>query len=338
MNPTTLRSTLFSLIALFLFNTSHANVLRVYYFGTPVSGIDFTTPQAAHDAAANGDTIQIYPTTTTVTTSGFDITATKPLVWVGIGYFLGAGGNTGLQVSTSFSFNYSFALNPGSDGSILEGLTFYNTLYISSSNNTIRRCNFYSAPIVFQGSSNGTSIIQNFFSSSYLSNNLTGITVTNLNISNNYFYSSPTNFSGITTSGQFTNNIFSSGFSLGTFLVGNNIQLDPASPITCGSCVIQNNISTGTTFGNTNGNQENVLAGSLFTGAGSTDGQWQLSAGSPAKGAGVGGTDCGIFGGATPYILSGIPSIPSIYTLTSPGGTTVPGPTMSITISTRGNN
>ena len=197
---------------------------------------------------------------------------------------------------------------------------------------------FNSAPIVFQASCTGNSIIQNFFSSSFLSNNITGITVTNLNISNNYFYSSATNFSGITTSGQFTNNIFSSGFSLGTFLIQNNIQLDPASPITCGSCVIQDNISTGTTFGNTNGNQENVPGSGIFTGTGSTDGQWQLAPGSPAKGAGVGGTDCGIFGGTTPYVLSGIPSIPSIYTLTSSGGTTVPGLTMPITISTRGNN
>jgi hypothetical protein len=338
MNPATLRRWLLCLIGLLLFSATQAKILRVYYFGTPVSGIDFATPQAAHDAAANGDTIQIYPTTTTIVSSGYDVTATKPLVWVGIGYFLGTGGNTGLQVSTSFSFNYSFELNPGSDGSILEGLTFYNTVYINSNNNTIRRCNFYSVPIVFQGTCTGTSIIQNFFSSSYLSNLITGITVTNLNISNNYFYSTATNFSGITTSGQFTNNIFSSGFSLGTFLVENNIQLDPASPVTCGSCVIQNNISTGTTFGNTNGNQENVLATSLFTGTGSTDGQWQLSSGSPAKGAGVGGTDCGIFGGATPYVLSGIPSIPSIYTLTSSGGTTVASSTMPITISTRGNN
>jgi hypothetical protein len=32
---------------------------------------------------------------------------------------------------------------------------------------------------------------------------------------------------------------------------------------------------------------------------------------SPGLGAGFGGTDCGIFGGAEPYVLSGIPPIPN---------------------------
>jgi hypothetical protein len=338
MRSVTLRKCIFCITGLLLFNASHANIFRVYYFGTPVSGVDYPTPQAAHDAATAGDTIQIYPTTTTNLSSGFAVFATKPLVWVGIGYFLGTGGNPGLQVSTSFIFMYQFTLNPGSDGTILEGLTFYSSLYFNSNNNVVRRCNFNAVPVVFQGSTTGNSIIQNYFTSSYITNNNALINIANVNISNNFFYSTAVTFSGVTSSGQLVNNIFSSSINIGTFLVQNNIQLDPASPITCASCVIQNNLSTGTAFGNTNGNQENVPAASLFTGTGSTDGQWQLAAGSPARGAGVGGTDCGIFGGTTPYVLSGIPSIPSIYTLTSSGGTTVPGPTMPITISTRGNN
>ncbi|MCK4754754.1 MAG: right-handed parallel beta-helix repeat-containing protein, partial [Calditrichia bacterium] len=38
-----------------------------------------------------------------------------------------------------------------------------------------------------------------------------------------------------------------------------------------------------------------------------------LKNGSPAIGAGSGGTDCGAFGGLSPYILSGIPNLPHIY-------------------------
>jgi len=53
----------------------------------------------------------------------------------------------------------------------------------------------------------------------------------------------------------------------------------------------------------------------LFLGTGSTDGKWQLKAGSPAIGAGVGGIDCGAFGGLGPYILSGLPTGPVIYQL-----------------------
>jgi hypothetical protein len=82
-----------------------------------------------------------------------------------------------------------------------------------------------------------------------------------------------------------------------------------------------NNIAGGTQFGNTNGNQQNVDMATVFVGSGagiSTDGAWKLKAGSPAIGAGYGSTpgtpiDCGIYGGGFPYVLSGIPPIPSIY-------------------------
>ncbi|MFH0882855.1 MAG: right-handed parallel beta-helix repeat-containing protein, partial [bacterium] len=47
-------------------------------------------------------------------------------------------------------------------------------------------------------------------------------------------------------------------------------------------------------------------------GTGSTDSQWQLAVDSPAEGVGVGGVDCGMFGGNDPYVLSGIPPIPTI--------------------------
>lgn len=65
----------------------------------------------------------------------------------------------------------------------------------------------------------------------------------------------------------------------------------------------------------------------VFVGSGSTDGKWQLSTGSEAKGAGEGGTDCGMFGGTDPYILSGInQSLPRIYYLSSSGqGTATSG-------------
>ena len=39
----------------------------------------------------------------------------------------------------------------------------------------------------------------------------------------------------------------------------------------------------------------------------SDDAKWKLKAGSPAIGAGVSGVDCGVFGGVTPYVLSGVP-------------------------------
>jgi hypothetical protein len=67
-----------------------------------------------------------------------------------------------------------------------------------------------------------------------------------------------------------------------------------------------------------------------------TDSQYQLKAGSPAIGAGLSGEDCGMFGGNTPYRLSGLPNIPSVYFLGAP--TTSNGNTLPVTISVKTNN
>ncbi|MFB3041480.1 MAG: hypothetical protein ACE1ZS_06720, partial [Candidatus Poribacteria bacterium] len=62
-----------------------------------------------------------------------------------------------------------------------------------------------------------------------------------------------------------------------------------------------------------NGNQVNVDMNTVFEGSGSTDGQWQLKAGSPAIGAGTGGFDAGMFGETATYVLSGLPNIPAVH-------------------------
>lgn len=56
----------------------------------------------------------------------------------------------------------------------------------------------------------------------------------------------------------------------------------------------------------------------LFANIGSSDAQYTLSATSPAKGAGEGGTDCGAFGGTEPYIIGGTPLGPIIEDLQVP--------------------
>ena len=103
----------------------------------------------------------------------------------------------------------------------------------------------------------------------------------------------------------FKNNIFCGGGYHGA-----DLPLLPNSDISY-------NISTSDDFGTANGNQANVDINNLFIGSenGSTDGQYQLKAGSPAIGAGEDGVDIGAFGGPDPYVLSGVPSIPVIYEL-----------------------
>lgn len=101
-----------------------------------------------------------------------------------------------------------------------------------------------------------------------------------------------------------------------------------------------NNISYTTHFGTANGNQANFAVTPELVGAGagvSTDESYQIKAGSPLKTAGSGGTEVGAFGGTTPYVVSGIPAIPSIVNMnnTATGSNTVP---LSVTISVKGNN
>jgi hypothetical protein len=67
------------------------------------------------------------------------------------------------------------------------------------------------------------------------------------------------------------------------------------------------------------------------------DARAQLAAGSPARGAGVGGTDAGAFGGDMPYVLSGIPEIPHVYQLDVQPSTTS-GSTLQVQIKAKTNN
>jgi hypothetical protein len=55
---------------------------------------------------------------------------------------------------------------------------------------------------------------------------------------------------------------------------------------------------------------------------GSTDGKWQLRTNSTAKGKGFNGVDIGAFGGALPYVLSGVPSTPRVTRLVVPSTVT----------------
>jgi len=68
----------------------------------------------------------------------------------------------------------------------------------------------------------------------------------------------------------------------------------------------------------------------------SDDRYYQLKPTSPARGAGLGGVDCGATGGADPYVFGALqPPVPSIYRLDVPG--VVSGNSMQVTIGTRVN-
>jgi hypothetical protein len=68
------------------------------------------------------------------------------------------------------------------------------------------------------------------------------------------------------------------------------------------------------------------------------DSNAELKPGSPAIGKGLHGVDCGAFGGGVPYILAGMPPVPSIYSLTAPSSVNSDVNTMKVTIAIAAHN
>lgn len=328
---------------------SFAAIRRVGFFGPAVAGVDYPNFQAAHDASAAGDTIMMQPG------SSFEsATMTQKLVVIGPGYFLNQ--NAGLQANTLSmdSTNGNLVItNATANGSTFIGCTFPS---ISCNNTNIENLSFLHCLFIQIHSANQAMLIlanvnnllfqQCVFKGSGL--NSYG-TCTNMSFVNCLFL--PSNFENFTTygvsmtnnnanSGLFQNCVWSLGYIyfnlFGTWVVNNTIANTVV--INGSGITYQNCICTGTLFPAGNGNKQNQIWENIFTLTGSTDGQYTLKAGSPAIAAGIGGTNCGIFGSTTPYRLSGIPSVPTIYAITSPQGSTPTVNTVQINLSTRSNN
>lgn len=318
-----MKNLLFSIIILFgMQSVVHSTVWRVN--NLPGTNAHFTTLQAAHNSASvlAGDTLHLEASSG----SYGDLTATKMLVIIGAGYFLSENQNLQSNFNSSVVGNITF--NAGSNGSILIGCTT-GKITINSSDLLIEK-NYILGPsgnrvIEFLGSQNNIIIRMNYILggtySSSVGANPGGIqclnTANNVYIINNYLLRRHGTYiilTGTSFSGIIENNIIDGGnTTLNNSVFNNNIMIEGSFNQT--NSQYNNNIGNSTQFGTTDGNQSNVNMADVFVGAtgNSTDGQWQLKPGSPAIGAGVGGVDCGMFGGTYPYKLSGIPDIPTIY-------------------------
>jgi hypothetical protein len=350
---------LLSVAATFISSLSFATIRRVGYFGPAVTGVDYATFQLAHDASTAGDTIMMHPG------SKFGGAAmTKKLVVIGPGYFLSQ--NAGQQANPlgmdSTNSGILTISDEAANGSSFIGCTFPpNGLDINGdnlSNITFSKCWFLgdgsssTYGVRFIQSANNISFLQCAFKN-------TGVFVQGSSVATNFafinclFYTVSGGFSygayfsnNLPHSGLFQNCVFSSYqdyvsffFNLsGTWAINNSISNNPATYFVGAGITFQNCIGTFTQFPIGNGNKQNQTWANIFTLTGSTDAQYTLKAGSPAIGAGIGGTDCGIFGGTTPYKLSGIPNVPTIYAISSPQGNTPTVNTVQINLSTRSNN
>ncbi|OYU93945.1 MAG: hypothetical protein CFE21_18320 [Bacteroidetes bacterium B1(2017)] len=273
-----------------------------------------------------------------------NISFNKPLKLYGTGYFLdGTLANTGLQASVATSIINSITFNTNSSNSEIHGLTT-NDIQVSSNQISIYRTKFGMLNIGSAVSNfNNTLLKQNLFTGFTIHPNCLNIVFNNNIIRGNgviggastSFFTNNTFVDGsfITDAqgnpGIFKSNIFFPSFTTsvcngGYFNFFSNTQNYLINNVFgikvrcgCGGCSEE---SFGLNdFSATNKVNQNFSVMYISpTPDMAPDARYQLAPNSPAKGAGEGGTDAGAFGGDEPYVLSGIPSIPSIYQLSVP--------------------
>lgn len=328
------RNFLISLIVLsVLAGTLNATVRRVNNLAG--TGAGYTTLQSAHNAANPGDTLMVEPGK-----PYGQLVITKRLVVLGPGYFLGQNPNTNAGMFSAQVDSMTF--NSGAEQTLVSGLYIKDVVKINTSQITLE-----SNLIMFRSSGSSYNLIyiaaelsgivikKNYIENTYSNygevidiGNGTSVIIKNCIVKSNQSYSSypliTTKESSLIT---LTNNILIGTLYLYTgATVKNNIWInDDLAGTFVASSSSYNVTENGTLTGPTDITAADIDA--VFIGSGSTDGKWQLSASSEAKGAGEGGTDCGMFGGTDPYILSGInQSLPRIYYLSSSGqGTATSG-------------
>ncbi len=266
---------------------------------------DFTDIIAAISGADEGDTLLIKGSSTAYST----FSLSKKLCLIGPGYYLTENPNPYEYKNNARMGTVYFVA--GSSGSQLIGIqASYIKINAGVENVLIKRC--LCTTVEISGDNN---IIKQ-------SNMITGggahailCSGTGNTIRNNYIKDTENNY--ISAGNIVENNIIStSNLTITSSTFGNNIIL--TGNLTFNSTDPYNCICNASQCGTESGNQANVVMADVFVETGTSDGTWMLKVASPALGAGLGGVDCGMFGGLDPYVLSGIPDIPMITSIVVP--------------------
>jgi hypothetical protein len=317
----------------------------------------YRTLQGAVDSVADGTIILLQP-------SGIsygNAIIRKRVGIIGAGYFLGLNPDPNTQAYLQPSVTGWLQFDLGSNGSYIMGLSLTGDInnqgnnrlnFQNTSNITISRCLISPSPstshLHHASYSSGINISQCYYlvpggfghAVLFHTRESSGIQFSN-NIFENqgaptYGFMLPTeHFTNYSASFTYINNVmiglYNPGFypSQNTFINNVVFKVNP-NDAPLGSVGADRNVGNADfTSGGTN--ISNATLNSIFqlgTGPVATgpDGRYQLANGSPAIGYGQGGIDCGAFGGAGAYVLSGIPLIPNVYfaavqgTPTSTGG------------------
>jgi len=268
--------------------------------------------QDAHDAANSGDTILVYPFAGKY--GGIEVK--KRLRIVGRGWYDVAGKNISTAISGTMRFSN------GSDDSSLEGFEYDFEVNIDANDITIKRNDLYY--IWISSGHTGSVIIQNYINSSKYGGNVISVASNNeVFIANNVIINS-----------GYSNSIeqgINAAFNLITINILHNIISADDYPLSINNSnyYVANNIITGETISpkDSSGFHNNICSSSqLYTSNGNiinvdmntvynSSNWYKLKENSPAIGAGTNGVDIGIYGGSTPFVLGGYPSIPRIVNI-----------------------
>ena len=318
---------------------SHATVWRLN--NIPGVDADFKIDlQDAIDNISSGDTIYVEQSPFSYGVA----TIAKKVILFGGGYWLSENDST--QASEEVSKIDKLNFYTGSEGSILSGCYLYSAaqiydfrlIEISADNITLER-NYifldqlggYSGNSVYiNGNRNDIIIQQNWILQTDNNAKQACIYINgdpgNLKIQNNFIrsYYYPYN-DGIciysttnSISGDFAiiNNVLLGDIHTHSSLLINNILITGSYYNGYGG-IAANNLCNETQFPDINNNQLNIDMSAIFVDHDLyIDNGYILAPGSSAINAGFNGGDCGLFGygyGGNPYVLSGIPNIPTIF-------------------------
>jgi len=304
---------------------THAKVITVD--NNPGSVAMHSSLQSAIDSAATGDTILIAGSPT----SYGSVQVGRRLKFAGVGYFLAEHSVPGINKNSAkadFSLNRFNLFNAsGCTFSSLEATVSLN--YAGITGVSIDKCALSS----FSDSSNGAvSVSRSWIGSCNLSSN--GSTVRNSILGGSIVLRNGTTLTNcVVRDFNSTSNIDTSvGSSISNTIFITSTAVDLTKSAFAARClgsishclaVSGPGPSGGPSFLPVGlGNNPTIhLFFDVFTG-GNWDKAFYLIDDSPAKGAGFGGVDMGVFAGLSPYVIAGLPQIPRITRFVIPSRAT----------------
>jgi hypothetical protein len=323
-------------IFIFLFLANLSGFAKSWLVSNITPTADFVSLTLAHAQVQAGDTIFVEGSGTP-----YDgVTLTKKLVLIGPGYFLTENPNTHYNKKSAL-IKSQILFEAGSSGSEILGFdlkTYGANIIIKENKITIKRNRLNGISFYHNKAAtyNDFYITQNYIEGKINEwrDGYDPLIITKLVVSNNYINAidlSPRNNESA-LSALIENNIFIDGCGSYNSIIRNNIFTKTSynSPYYIFEKnrfnEVYNNVFTYSAptdlvnFQLGSNNQWLINRSTIFVDAtnNSTDGQWQLLPNSPAKSAGSDGSDCGMFGGATPYQLSGLPPVPVVYDIIGP--------------------